>query len=99
MKKSLFLIIIISLVAIFTKYYISNYKIEYKVNGYDVKTIYKDSRFYFEMTKDITYNFYTGVQGYQEKYIMDISIILTKKGKVDIYTKYDINIYERNNLI
>ena len=23
----------------------------------------------------------------------------TKKGKVDIYTKYDINIYERNNLI
>ncbi len=57
MKKSLFLIIIISLIAIFTKYYISNYKIEYKVNGYDVKTIYKDSRFYFEMTKDITYNF------------------------------------------
>src|SRR5699024_11736265 len=32
--------------------------------------------------KDITYNFYTGVQGYQETYIMDISIILTKKGKV-----------------
>ena len=32
--------------------------------------------------KDITYNFYTGVQGMQEKYIMDISIILTKKGKV-----------------
>lgn len=57
MKKSLFLIIIISLIAIFTKYYISNYKIEYKVNGYDVKTIYKDSRFYFEMTKEITYNF------------------------------------------
>ena len=24
---------------------------------------------------------------------------LTKKGKIDIYTKYDINIYERNNLI
>ena len=32
--------------------------------------------------KDITYNFYTGVQGMQEKYIMDISIILTAKGKV-----------------
>ena len=32
--------------------------------------------------KEITYNFYTGVQGMQEKYIMDISIILTKKGKV-----------------
>ena len=57
MKKSLFLIIIISLIAIFAKYYISNYKIKYKVNGYDVTTIYKDSRFYFEITKDLTYNF------------------------------------------
>lgn len=57
MKRSLFFIIIISLVAILTKYYISNYKIEYKVNGYDVKTIYKNKRFYFEINKDITYNF------------------------------------------
>ncbi len=57
MKKSLFLIIIISLIVIFTKYYISNYKIEYKVNDYEVKTIYKNSRFYFEIKKDITYNF------------------------------------------
>lgn len=57
MKKNLFLLIIISLVVILTKYYISNYKIEYKVNGYDVKTIYKDKRFYFEINKDITYNF------------------------------------------
>ena len=29
--------------------------------------------------KDITYNFYTPVQGMQEKYIMDISVILTEK--------------------
>ena len=33
-------------------------------------------------TRDITYNFYTPVQGMQEKYMMDISIILTEKGKV-----------------
>ena len=32
--------------------------------------------------KEITYNFYTKVQGMQEKYMMDISIILTEKGKV-----------------
>ena len=32
--------------------------------------------------KEITYNFYTPVQGMQEKYMMDISIILTEKGKV-----------------
>ena len=33
-------------------------------------------------TREITYNFYTPVQGMQEKYMMDISIILTEKGKV-----------------
>ncbi|MDU2025493.1 MAG: prealbumin-like fold domain-containing protein, partial [Finegoldia magna] len=32
--------------------------------------------------KEITYNFYTPVQGMQEKYMMDISIILTAKNKV-----------------
>ena len=32
--------------------------------------------------KEITYNFYTPVQGMQEKYMMDISIILTGKNKV-----------------
>ena len=32
--------------------------------------------------------------------IEDLCFIkFTKKGKIDIYTKYDINIYERNNLI
>ena len=51
MKKGLFLIIIITIIAVLTKFYISNYKIEYKVNGYDVKTIYKDKRFYFEINK------------------------------------------------
>lgn len=57
MKKSLFLIIIVTLIAVLTKFYISDYKIEYKVNGYDVKTIYKNKRFYFEIKKDKTYNF------------------------------------------
>lgn len=33
-------------------------------------------------TREITYNFYTPVQGMQEKYMMDISIILTAKNKV-----------------
>lgn len=57
MKKSLFLIIIVTLIAVLTKFYISDYKIEYKVNGYDVKTIYKNKRFYFEIKKDKIYNF------------------------------------------
>lgn len=35
-----------------------------------------------EGTREITYNLYTPVQGMQEKYMMDISIILTAKNKV-----------------
>ncbi|MCI7333052.1 MAG: hypothetical protein MSH48_05245 [Mollicutes bacterium] len=57
MKKSLFLIIIVTLIAVLTKFYISNYKIEYNVNDYDVKTIYKNKRFYFEIKKDKIFNF------------------------------------------
>ena len=57
MKKSLFLIIIVTLIAVLTKFYISNYKIEYKVNDYDVKTIYKNKRFYFEIKKHKIFNF------------------------------------------
>lgn len=57
MKKTLFLIIIVTLIAVLTKFYISNYKIEYNVNDYDVKTIYKNKRFYFEIKKDKIFNF------------------------------------------
>ena len=57
MKKGLFLIIIVTLIAVLTKFYISNYKIEYNVNDYDVKTIYKNKRFYFEIKKDKIFNF------------------------------------------
>ena len=57
MKKGLFLIIIVTLIAVLTKFYISDYKIEYNVNDYDVKTIYKNKRFYFEIKKDKIFNF------------------------------------------
>ena len=36
-----------------------------------------------EGTREITYNLYTPVQGMQEKYMMDISVILTKKNGKD----------------
>ena len=46
--------------------------------------------------KKITFN----LEKDKDIVIEDLCFIkFTKKGKVDIYTKYDINIYERNNLI
>ncbi len=58
MKRALLYSILICLIVIFSKYFLSNYKIEYKVNNYNVKTIYKDKRFYYEIkNKDYKYNF------------------------------------------
>ena len=46
--------------------------------------------------KKITFN----LEKDKDIVIEDLCFVkFTKKGKVDIYTKYDINIYERNNLI
>ena len=46
--------------------------------------------------KKITFN----LEKDKDIVIEDLCFIkFTKKGKIDIYTKYDINIYERNNLI
>ena len=46
----------------------------------------KEFKKYLEQNKDIV--------------IEDLCFIkLTKKGKIDIYSSYNVNIYERNNLI
>lgn len=58
MKRGLIISIVIGLVLVFTKYYVSNYKIEYKINNYDVKTVYKNKRLYYEIkNKNEIYNF------------------------------------------
>lgn len=57
MKKILIYIISISLIIIFVKYYISDYEIKYNLKGYTVMTKYDSDRFYFELKKDIVYNF------------------------------------------
>ena len=47
-------------------------------------------------SKKITFNLEEG----RDIVVEDLCFIkFTKKGKVDIYTKYDVNIYERKNLI
>lgn len=57
MKKILLTTILIAFVMIFTKYYTSNYEIEYKINNYQIKTTYNNKRFYFEIVGSETYNF------------------------------------------
>ncbi len=52
MKKTLLYIIVFSLLLIFIKFRLSNYTIEYKVDNYSAKTIYKNRRFYYELSKD-----------------------------------------------
>ena len=49
MKKILMSIITISIVLILSKFYLSNYKIEYKINNYNIKETYK------VFLKDFTY--------------------------------------------
>lgn len=58
MKRGLIISIIFGIILVFVKYYVSNYSISYKVNNYDIKTIYKDKRIYYEIkNKNELYNF------------------------------------------
>lgn len=77
MKKKLVIFVLTSITLLFIKYYTSDYTIKYQVNNYDVLTIYKDNRLYFEITKDKEiYNFdiYTK-RNLSKTIIKDIKII------------------------
>ena len=51
MKRGLVLTVIIGILLVMVKYYIADYDIEYKINNYDIKTVYKDKRLYYEIMK------------------------------------------------
>ncbi len=55
MKRKIVLIFIVLLIIAFIKYFKSDYKTEYNINGYNVKTIYENKRYYIEI--DGKYNF------------------------------------------
>ncbi len=55
MKKYLLIFICLFSIVILSKYFLSNYDLEYKVNNHNVKTVYKEGRIYFEI--DSKYNF------------------------------------------
>ncbi len=58
MKKILIYSIILSILLILIKYGFSNYTITYKLDNYNIKTIYKNNRFYYEIKDGNTiYNF------------------------------------------
>ena len=52
MRKALIITILIFLIVIIFKFRFSNYEIKYKVDNYDIKTVYKNKRFYYEISKD-----------------------------------------------
>lgn len=58
MKKRYLILIFIFIIVIILKYIFSNYNLEYTINNYNIKTMYKDNRLYFEIVdKDNKYNF------------------------------------------
>ncbi len=74
MRKILVAFCIICLTLIIYKYNFSNYSVEYKVNNYDIKTIYKDNRLYYEI--DNKYNFDVYKNSYFKKYLIsDIKVL------------------------
>ena len=58
MKKILVFSILLCIILILFKYGFSNYTVEYKLNNYQIKTIYKNKRFYYEINDgNKKYNF------------------------------------------
>ena len=58
MKKKLIIMILLCIILIICKYRFSDYTIEYKIDDYNIKEIYKDKRFYYEIKdNEYTYNF------------------------------------------
>ena len=59
MKKALMYSILIFIILIIIKYGFSNYTISYKLNNYEIKEVYKNKRFYYEIKDEnnLVYNF------------------------------------------
>ncbi len=58
MKRGLIISILLGIILVIVKYYMSDYSISYKVNNYNIKTEYKDKRLYYEIkNKNEIYNF------------------------------------------
>lgn len=94
MKKTLMFIIIISIILILSKFYFSEYNIEYKINNYEIKEIYKDLRYYFEINGDKKFNFdiYTK-RTRSKKKIDNIKIIEKDNIYCIIPTSKDLKMY------
>ena len=95
MRRTLLCVILLCIILIVIKFRFSNYTIEYKVNDYNIKTVYKKSRFYYEINKD-NYNFnfdiyskrkmnYTKIDNIEEIISNDIYCIYPTIKNVDTY--------------
>lgn len=57
MKRVVVGVLSILLIAMLVKYFVSSYDIKYSINDIEVHEKYKSGNYYFELKKDITYNF------------------------------------------
>ena len=58
MKKSISIIFLVLLVIVLIKYFSSNYEINYKLDGYNIKTIYKNKRYYISIDDKFNFDIY-----------------------------------------
>ena len=95
MKKIFMYSILIIIFILFLKYYNSNYKMEYKLDNYIIKTVYKNKRFYYEIKdNDHIYNFdIYGKRKLSKSKINKITIIEDESFKCIYPTIKDIKTY------
>ena len=89
MKKTFVYIIIFFLLIAVLKYRFSNYNIDYKVNNYQVKTIYKNNRFYYEIND--------GTKSYNFDVYKSRTFMKTKIDKIESISDETITIYLENS--
>ena len=95
MNKRLLYFIIFIILIVLCKYYYSNYEVEYKVNGYNIKTKYTKNRFYYEINDgNNTYNFdYYKKRTFKKSLITKIKTIENESFKCIYPTIKDIDTY------
>lgn len=58
MKKSIIIVFLILIVIVLNKYFTSNYEINYKLDGYNIETIYKNKRYYVSINNKYNFDMY-----------------------------------------
>ncbi len=101
MKKWLLILLSIFFIIVIFKYRFSNYSISYKIDNFNVKTVYRNKRLYFEITdNDKVYNFdIYEKRSFKKTMISKIDILEDEKTKciyptINNYKTYPLCYYD-----